>query len=96
MVFGKGIDTFKPNLTLKTMDKRSIDLFFESLSKEVLKEKWQKYDTYSKQENNITVFQLLDIWKIYYENTFVYHKPDLLDSNNIIKGESEISFGLFC
>ena len=26
---------------------------------------------------------------------FVYSKPDIIDTNNILKEESEISFGLF-
>lgn len=77
------------------MDKFSIDKFFESLSKDVLKEKWHKYDKYSNQDNVVTVSDLLNIWNVCYENTFIYHKPDLISNNNIIKEESEISFGLF-
>lgn len=77
------------------MDKKTIDQFFDSLSEDVLKEKWNKYDKYSKQENSVTISELLDVWKVCYENTFVYSKPDLLDTNNILKEESGISFGLF-
>ena len=77
------------------MDKKTIDQFFDSLSEDVLKEKWNKYDKYSEQENSVTVSELLDVWDVCYENTFVYSKPDLLDTNNILKEESEISFGLF-
>ena len=77
------------------MDKKTIDQFFDSLSEDVLKEKWNKYDNYSKQENSVTISELLDVWDVCYENTFVYSKPDLLDTNNILKEESEISFGLF-
>ena len=77
------------------MDKKTIDQFFDSLSEDVLKEKWNKYDKYSKQENSVTISELLDVWDACYENTFVYSKPDLLDTNNIIKEEYEISFGLF-
>lgn len=77
------------------MDKKTIDQFFDSLSEDVLKEKWNKYDKYSKQENSVTISELLDVWDVCYENTFVYSKPDLLDANNILKEESEISFGLF-
>lgn len=77
------------------MDKKTIDQFFDSLSEDVLKEKWNKYDKYSEQENSVTVSELLDVWDVCYENTFVYSKPDLLATNNILKEESEISFGLF-
>lgn len=77
------------------MDKKNIDQFFDSLSEDVLKEKWHKYDKYSKHENSVMISELLDVWNVCYENTFVYSKPDLLDTNNIIKEESEISFGLF-
>ena len=77
------------------MDKKTIDQFFDSLSEDVLKEKWDKYDKYSKPENSVTISELLDLWNVCYENTFVYSKPDLLDTNNILKEESEISFGLF-
>ena len=77
------------------MDKKSIDQFFDSLSEDVLKEKWSKYDKYSKQENSIAISELLGFWSMCYKNTFVYSKPDLLDTNNILKEQSEISFGLF-
>lgn len=77
------------------MDKKSIDQFFDSLSKNVLEEKWREYDKYSDQENAVTLSELLDVWNVYYENTFVYHKPDLINNCNIINEESEISFGLF-
>lgn len=77
------------------MDKKTIDQFFDSLSEDVLKEKWNKYDKYSKQENSVKISELLDVWDVCYENTFVYSKPDLLDTNNILKEESEIIFGLF-
>ena len=77
------------------MDKKSIDQFFDSLSKDVLKENWNKYNTYSNQENSVTILELLNVWNVCYENTFIYSKPDLLENNNIIKEESEISFGLF-
>lgn len=77
------------------MDKKTIDQFFDSLSEDVLKEKWNKYDEYSKQENSVTISELLNVWNVCYENTFVYSKPDIIDTDNILKEESEISFGLF-
>ena len=77
------------------MDKKTIDQFFDSLSEDVLKEKWNKYDKYSKQEISVTISELLDVWNVCYENTFVYSKPDIIDTNTILKEESEISFGLF-
>lgn len=77
------------------MDKKTIDQFFDSLSEDVLKEKWNKYDKYSEQENSVTISELLNVWNACYENTFVYSKPDIIDTNNILKEEFEISFGLF-
>lgn len=77
------------------MDKKTIDQFFDSLSKDVLKEKWHEYDKYSNQKNSVTISELLEVWNVCYENTFVYHKPDLLAANNLIKEESETYFGLF-
>ena len=39
------------------MDKKTIDQFFDSLSEDVLKEKWDKYDKYSKQKNSVMIKQ---------------------------------------
>ena len=75
MWFGKFIVSFN-KVKIKTMDKKTIDEFFDSLSEDVLKEKWNKYDKYSKQENSVTISELLDVWNVCYENTFVYSKPE--------------------
>ena len=44
-MFGKFIVSFN-KVKIKTMDKKTIDQFFDSLSEDVLKEKWNKYDEY--------------------------------------------------
>lgn len=80
------------------MDKKSIDKFFESYSKDVLKSKWEKYDKYSENRNSVTVNELINVWDFYYENTFVFKEPNSEDiglSQKIDITESEITFGLF-
>lgn len=80
------------------MDKKSIDKFFESYSKDVLKSKWEKYDKYSENENSVTVSELLNVWDFHYENTFVFKEPHSDDAGlnqKIDIKESEITFGLF-
>lgn len=80
------------------MDKNSIDKFFESHSKDVLKSKWEKYNKYSENRNSVTVNELLNVWDFYYENTFVFKESDSVDvglNQKIDIKESEITFGLF-
>lgn len=80
------------------MDKKSIDNFFESYSKDVLKSKWEKYDKYSENKNSVTVSELINVWDFYYENTFVFKDPEPDEIGLIQKidiTESEITFGLF-
>jgi hypothetical protein len=43
-----------------TMDKDSIDKFFDSLSDEELKEKWNKYNKHSEQENSVTISEFIE------------------------------------
>lgn len=62
------------------MDISSIDKFFETLSKEELKQKWEKYDSYSAETNNqVKVNDLINVWNDYYENIFVFHNPSLIE-----------------
>lgn len=78
------------------MDISSIDKFFEALSKDELKEKWEKYDSYSAETNNqVKVNDLINVWNDYYENIFVFHNPNLISNQNLVIIESESSFGLF-
>lgn len=80
------------------MNKKDIDKFFESYSKDVLKSKWSKYDEYSKKSNSVTVNELVDVWNFYYDNTFVFKEPVSINIDltpNIEMTESEITFGLF-
>lgn len=77
------------------MDRNSIDKFFESFSKDVLKEKWDQYNKYSENDNQVTINDLISVWNVYYENTFVYHEPELNIQENLVIIESETSFGLF-
>jgi hypothetical protein len=41
------------------MDKDSIDKFFDSLSDDELKEKWNKYNKHSEQENSVTISEFI-------------------------------------
>jgi hypothetical protein len=41
------------------MDKDSIDKFFDSLSDNELKEKWNKYNKHSEQENSVTISEFI-------------------------------------
>lgn len=77
------------------MDRNSIDKFFESFSKDVLKGKWDQYSKYSQNDNQVTIDDLISVWNVYYENTFVYHEPELNIQENLVIIESETSFGLF-
>lgn len=80
------------------MDKKSIDKFFESYSKDVLKSKWEKYDKYSANKNSVTVSELINVWDFYYDNTFVFKDPRPNDNDLLQKidfKESEVTFGLF-
>jgi hypothetical protein len=43
-----------------TMDKDSIDKFLDSLSDEELKEKWNKYNKHSEQENSVTISEFIE------------------------------------
>jgi len=42
------------------IDKDSIDKFFDSLSDEELKEKWNKYEQCSEQENSVTISEFIE------------------------------------
>jgi len=53
------------------MTKEDIDQFFDSLPKDVLKEKWDKYSKYSKLENSVTISELLDVCGFTKADTFV-------------------------
>jgi hypothetical protein len=46
-------------LKQSSMNKDSIDKFLDSLSDEELKEKWNKYNKHSKQENSVTISEFI-------------------------------------
>lgn len=72
-----------------------VDKFFDSISEDVLKEKWEKYNSYSQIENKVKISELLENWNHFYENTFSLDEleNEIIHSVNIDK--SEQSFGLF-
>lgn len=72
-----------------------VDKFFDSISEDVLKEKWEKYNSYSQIENKVKISKLLENWNHFYENTFSLDEleNEIIPSVNIDK--SEQSFGLF-
>lgn len=71
-----------------------IDRFFDNISEEVLKEKWNKYAMYSEKENSVKVSELLESWNHYYENTFTIEEIDLDLNQNVNIEKSEQCFGL--
>lgn len=79
------------------MKKDYIDNFFDNISDDVLKEKWEKYNKFSKNENSVKVSELLESWKYFYESTFSFEEtkiePEIKSNVNIEK--SEQCFGLF-
>ena len=76
------------------MNTNYIDKFFENISDDILKEKWEKYSHYSRLENKVKVSELLENWNHYYENTFSLDDfENEISTINIDK--SEQCFGLF-
>lgn len=77
------------------MEKDYIDRFFDSMSEDVLKEKWKKYEEYSEIKNKVKVSDLLENWNLFYENTFSIEDSEIDLNQNINIEKSESSFGLF-
>jgi hypothetical protein len=77
------------------MERKDIDKFFDSVSKGVLKEKWDKYSGYSKIDESVKVSELLESWNLFYENTFSIDDTELIIEQNINLEKSELCFGLF-
>lgn len=77
------------------MERKDIDKFFDSLSKNVLKEKWDKYNSYSKIDESVKISELLESWSLFYENTFSIDDTELIIEQNINLEKSEQCFGLF-
>ncbi len=77
------------------MERKDIDKFFDSLPKNVLKEKWDKYNSYSKIDESVKISELLESWSLFYENTFSIDEMELVLEQNINLEKSEQCFGLF-
>lgn len=77
------------------MERKDIDKFFDSLSENSLKEKWDKYNSYSKIDESVKISELLESWNLFYENTFSIDDTELIIEQNINLEKSEQCFGLF-
>lgn len=77
------------------MERKDIDKFFDSLSKDVLKEKWNKYNKYSEHPESVKISDLLESWSLFYDNTFSIEEIELDLKQNINLEKSEQCFGLF-
>ena len=77
------------------MERKNIDKFFDTLSKDVLKEKWNKYNKYSENNESVKISELLENWSHFYDNTFSIEDIELDLQQNINLEKSEQCFGLF-
>lgn len=77
------------------MEKDYIDVFFDSMSDDALKEKWKKYEEQSKTGNNVRIGDLIDQWNHFYNNTFSIEDFELDLNQSIDFEKSESLFGLF-
>jgi hypothetical protein len=71
------MNNYEKTYITKTMDKNSIDKFFNSLSDEELKEKWNKYNKHSEQENSVTISEFIEnIKQEALEELYFKNNPD--------------------
>ncbi len=77
------------------MERKDIDKFFDTLSKDVLKEKWNKYNKFSENNEGVKISELLENWSHFYDNTFSIEDIELDLQQNINLEKSEQCFGLF-
>lgn len=77
------------------MKKDYIDRFFDSMSDDVLKEKWEKYEALSESTDSVKISDFVNVWNNYYNHTFSIDIINFDIKQNITLEKSEIIFGLF-